>query len=73
MYCRLWQFDNWYIIACGNLMNGAVIDICFSIKYLWLQLLYYTFALQDLCFTELFCAIRLLYKGHCTFNKLFKL
>ena len=26
MYCVLWRFDNWYIIACGDPINGAVFD-----------------------------------------------
>ena len=29
MYCVLWRFDNWYIIACGDPINDAVFDIDF--------------------------------------------
>ena len=26
MYCWLWKFDNYYIIACGDPINGTVFD-----------------------------------------------
>ena len=29
MYCVLWRFDNWYIIACGDPINGAILIIDF--------------------------------------------
>ena len=33
MYCVLWRFDNWYIITCGDPINGAVYDNWFPTKY----------------------------------------
>ena len=56
MYCCLWQSDNWYIIVCGDPINGVVFDDWFpacNFDY---------YIIHSLCrnYTSLYCSTNLL-------------
>ena len=55
MYHGVWRFDNWYIIACGDLMNGVVFVIDFPQSICGYD--YYIIHLLCKNYTSLHCSI----------------